>query len=130
MKSMFQELLEKTTVQEQPQRLLFLFVDAHERRPKKKKNNHKGTLRPIMSVDKLPEELIDFKGLVKEADAISKDWDLVLVACLSLDNNDVPSTEDAEPYLDRMTNDIMAGHDLSGYVIFDRVGNPIETKTH
>ena len=130
MKSMFQELLEKTEAQEQPQRLLFLFVDTFERRRKKKKNNHKGTISPVMAVDKLPEEVTDFKTLVKEADDVNKEWDMVLIACLGLDNGDVPTTEDAEPYLDRMTHAVMAGHDLSIYVIFDREGNPIETRSH
>lgn len=127
---MFQELLEKTREQEQPQRLLFLFVNTIENRSRKKQKTHKGTIRPMMSVDKLPEELSDFKTLVKEADTISKEWDLVLVACLGLDNGEIPTAEDAEPYLDQMTHDVMAGHDLSVYVIFDREGNPIETKTH
>ena len=130
MKSMFQELLEKTSSQEQPQRLLFLFVDTHERRKKKKKNNHKGTISPVMSVDKLPSEIADFKTLVKDADDVNKEWDLILIACLSLDSGEEPKTEDAEPYLDKMTHDVMAGHDLSGYVILDREGNPIETKSH
>ena len=93
---------------------------------KKSKKNAKGTITPTMCVDKLPNEIADYSALVKEADSISKDWDFVFISSLSGVKGLPPTTEDADPYLNKMTNDITSGQNISRYVIFDRQDNPIE----
>ncbi len=126
MSQLFKDLLVKTSEQSEPQRLLFLFADTDVKNPKKSKHHQKGTITPTMCVDKLPEELTDFDNLVKEADNISKDWDFIFIAGLSGQNGTAPSEDDAEPYLNKMTNDIASGSDLSRYVILDRKEQAIE----
>jgi hypothetical protein len=126
MSELFAELLSKTAEQAEPQRLLFLFADTDVKKAKKSKHHQKGTITPTMCVDKLPEELTDFSTLVKEADSISKDWDFIFIAGLSGQNGSAPSEDDAEPYLNKMTNDISSGADLSRYIILDRKEQAIE----
>lgn len=115
-----------TEEQPEPQRLLFLFAKSEGVNKKKSKKNQSGQLQPVMCVDKLPQELSTFENLVKEADGVSKDWDFIFIAGLSGANGEAPSTDDAEPYLNKMTNDLSNGQDMSRYVVFDRDEKPIE----
>lgn len=124
--SMFSDLLDMTQEQTMPQRLLFLFAATQESNKSRKQKDKKGTITPTMVVDKLPSELSDFQSLVKEADSINKNWDFVFIASLSGDHNGPPSSEHAEPFLDKMTNDITIGNSIHRYVVFDRQENPIE----
>ncbi|MBL4911332.1 MAG: ribonucleotide reductase subunit alpha [Alteromonadaceae bacterium] len=123
---LFKDLLKMTAEQDQPQRLLFLFANADAENPKKSKKHQHGTVTPVMCVDKLPEELSTFATLVKEADAIEKNWNFIFIASLNGENGAAPSTDDAEPYLNKMTHDIESGHEIGRYVIFDREENAIE----
>ena len=127
--SKFSDLLDMATTQDQPQRLLFLFAQADGSKSaktnKKKSKPQKGTITPVMCVDKLPQEIATFEKLVSEADGINTDWNFILIAGLSGENGQAPSTEDAEPYLNQMVNGLAAGEDLSRYIIFDREQNPI-----
>ena len=79
-----------------------------------------------MCVDKLPAELSDFDALMKEADSLNKTWDFVLISGLNGQNGVAPTEEDAEPFLNKMTNDVASGQDLSRYMILDRKQQPIE----
>lgn len=120
------DLISAAQEQAEPQRLLFLFAKAEARKKKKKSKQHQsGTITPVMCVDKLPEEIASFTSLREEADSISPDWDFMLVAGLSGANGTAPSSEDSEPHLNKMANDLMSGQDLSQYMIFDRKENPI-----
>lgn len=130
MSNMFKELLQMARTQTEPQRMLLLFAKADEVTSKKKSKESKGTISPVMCVDKLPEELSTFDALVQEADSVSKDWDFMLIASLSGEGAITPSSEDAEPFLNQMTNDVASGNDLSRYVIFDRQQNPIVMQSH
>ncbi len=123
--SNFKKLLDAANSQPHPQRLLFLLAKS-ERSNNKKQGIAKGTLTPIMCVDKLPEELTDFNSLVKEADNINKDWNMMLIAGLNGDKGIPPSTLDAEPLLNKMVNDVMQGQSLSRYLILDKQENIIE----
>ncbi|MBL4942106.1 MAG: ribonucleotide reductase subunit alpha [Colwellia sp.] len=126
----FKELLELTHQQEQPQRLIFLFAKAESKNPKKSKKHQQGTISPVMCVDKLPEELTTFTALKKEADSIEKDWTFVFIASLSGENGMTPSQDDAEPFLNKMANDVQTGNNVSRYVIYDREENPIELEAN
>ncbi len=123
---LFKDLLQMSLEQEQPQRLLFLFAKADVQNPKKSKKHQRGTITPVMCVDKLPEELTTFSELVKEADAIEKHWNFVFIASLSGEKGMTPTSNDADPFLNKMTHDIESGNNISRYVVFDRDENPIE----
>ena len=124
--SMFNDLLDMSREQTDPQRLLFLFAETKQSNKSRKQQDKKGTITPTMVVDKLPEELSNFNALVAEADSISKNWDFVFIASLSGDHKGPPSSEDAEPFLNAMTNDVTSGKRIHRYVVFDREENPIE----
>ena len=126
MTSMFKQLLDKTLEQPEKQRLLFLFAATEQSRKSRKRDDGNGTITPTMVVDKLPEELNDFASLVAEADSINRDWDFMFIAGLSGDQQTPPTTEEAEPYLNNMTNDVVTGHNIHRYVVLDRKENPIE----
>lgn len=128
MVSNFESLITAAKQQSQPQRLLFLFAKA-EAEESKKKNQHRGTLSPLMCVDKLPEELTTFADFCKEADGISPDWHFMLAVGLSGQNGKAPTTDEAEPFLNQMVDNLTAGQDLSQYVIFDRENNPVLIQT-
>lgn len=125
----FDDLLEQANQQTDAQRLLFLFAASDVVKKAKKRDEKKGTLSPVMCVDKLPAEVDSFKALAGEADGISQDWDMVLIAALSGEGATAPTTEEAEPFLNKMANDLSSGQDLSRYVIFDREENPIVIQT-
>lgn len=124
MVSNFQSLISAAKQQPQPQRLLFLFAKA-ETEASGKSKQQRGTLSPLMCVDKLPEELSNFSAFSDEADSISPDWDFMLAAGLSGQNGKAPSSEEAEPFLNQMVSNLTSGQDLSRYVIFDRNDNPV-----
>jgi len=122
--SNFSELLKVSIEQDQPQRLLLLFAKA-ESDSKKHKQTQRGTLSPLMCVDKLPDEIASFSELSKEADCVSKDWDFLFAVSLSGQNGVAPSSEDAEPFLNKMTNDLVSGQNIAQYAIFDRNESPV-----
>ena len=126
----FKELLKLTHEQEQPQRLMFLFANAESTNAKKSKKHQKGTILPVMCVDKLPEELTTFAALKAEADTIEESWNFVFIASLSGENGMTPSEDDAEPFLNKMVNDVQTGNNVGRYVIYDRGENPIELESN
>ena len=126
----FKELLKLTHEQEQPQRLMFLFANAESTNTKKSKKHQKGTILPVMCVDKLPEELTTFAALKAEADTIEESWNFVFIASLSGENGMTPSEDDAEPFLNKMVNDVQTGNNVGRYVIYDRGENPIELESN
>jgi len=122
--SSFTELLTAAKEQEQPQRLLLLFAKANAT-SKKKKQQQRGSLEAVMCVDKLPEEIDSFTALSKEADGISKEWDFVFAMGLAGQNNIAPTSEEAEPFLNKIANDLASGQNIAQYAIFDRQENPV-----
>lgn len=121
----FSDLLKFANEQDEAQRLLFLFVKSNVSRKSRKRDDKNGTLDAVMCVDKLPEEIPSFKALVEEADSISKDWDMVFTAGLSGEAGKPPTTEEAEPYLNQMTNDLASGQNIDRYLVFDRKEQPL-----
>lgn len=122
--SSFSELVNAALQQEDAQRLLMLFANA-ESTTKKATSTQHGTINPVMCVDKLPGDIASFDQLVVEADGMSKDWNLILVAGLSGKGDRAPTTEEADPFLNQMANDLTAGLNIAKYVVFDRSGNAV-----
>ncbi len=125
----FNDLLKMSGEQDQPQRFILLFANAEVDNPKKSKKHQRGTITPVMCVDKLPSEIPNFKSLVTEADSVNKDWHFVFIASLSGHDGVAPTTEEADPFLNSMTNDVESGN-ISRYIVFDRDGNPIEMQSN
>lgn len=131
MVSNFQSLITAAKQQSQPQRLLFLFAkaEAEDSKDSKSSKQQRGTLSPLMCVDKLPEELTSFAAFSDEADSISPEWDFMLAVGLSGQNGVAPTSDEAEPFLNQMIDNLTAGQDLTQYVIFDREDNPVLIQT-
>lgn len=88
-----------------------------------------GELQPVMCVDKILDELGSFSDLVTESETMEKDWQIVLVACLSDKNGIAPSADDATQPLTMMVQTLENGGDLSKYMAFNRSGSPIQFGT-
>ena len=119
----FSDLIRMATEQKDAQRMLLLFATAESEGKSPDQQAERGTLEPVMCVDKLPTDIKSFTSLVAEADSINKTWDMIFVAGLSGKGAVAPSEKDAAPYLNKMTSDIKAGQDLSQYLVFDREEN-------
>jgi len=122
--STFTELLTEAIEQDEPQRLLFLFAKAESEDSNNKSDQH-GTLSPVMCVDKLPEDIESFATLTAEADSISTDWDFLITVGLSGKGGMPPTEEEAEPFLNKMANDLSSGQSMSQYLVFDRSENQV-----
>lgn len=126
MSAPFEELLAMSRQQDEPQRLLFLFANAEPQGSPNDEGQANGNIKPVMCVDKLPEALINYDALIDEADQITDDWNMVFISGLSGQNGQAPSEQDAEPFLNKMTNDLASGQDLSRYLVLDRNQQAIE----
>jgi hypothetical protein len=82
-----------------------------------------------MVTDKLIEPDLTFEDLVAEADGVTPNWDFVLISTLSRADGNIPETGEAEPHLQQMANTVVAGGDLSHFMVYDRDENPIRIET-
>ncbi|MAB62052.1 MAG: hypothetical protein HRU18_22885 [Pseudoalteromonas sp.] len=118
--SKFQELLSMARYQPEQVKLLMLFTKANV------ENSHndvnKGVIEPVMCVDKLPEELVDYATLCREADAINKEWDLVFITSIAA--NVEASLIDKS--MKSMVSDVQTGQNTAMYVVLDREDNLVE----
>jgi hypothetical protein len=128
--SSFEDLLRAAQQQPEPQRLLFVFADVElpaESTPEQRARfqaGEGGALIPLMSVDKKPEELDTFAGLVEESRRFGGDWAIVFVAGLSGRGGRAPTSEEADQSLQRMIEAIKSGS-FGSFIPFDRLGNPL-----
>jgi hypothetical protein len=123
----FSDLLNVAKVQSEPQRLLFVFVaaelpeDATEGEKQRHAEQQGGSLRPVLCVDKLPDELDDFASLLNESQSTGINWDLVFAAGLSGRAGFPPSADEAEQPLKMMVGAIETGS-IGNFIAFDRDG--------
>jgi hypothetical protein len=121
-------LLQAAKQQTQPQRLLFVFLqaslpsDANDGEADSFNAGQGGALNPIMCVDKPLDELSDFDALVEESKAMEQDWHIVLVAALSGSNGLMPTAAEADEPLKAMVQMVQNGGDLSKYMAFNKQG--------
>ena len=128
----YETLLLAAKEQDQPQRLLFVFLKTSL--PKNHKDDESerfhagdgGALEPIMCVDKTLDELSNFADLVTESEKINGDWQIVLIASLGGQNGAVPSSDDATEPLKMMVQTVETGGNLSQFLAFDKDGQPIQ----
>lgn len=124
----YKSLLEVGRQQTEPQRFLFVFLQASLPEDSSDTNKQSfyagqgGELKALMCVDKDLAELIDFSDLVTESEQMGQDWSMVLIACLSGNNGISPSSSEAEEPLKMMVQAVQNGADLSKYLAFDKQG--------
>lgn len=129
--SSFDELLQASREQNEPQRLLFVFAsaglpdDATPAQHARFKAGQGGTLTPLMCVDKTPDEIVSFQTLIDQAREFGQPWDIVFVAAMAGRAGSCPTTAQAEAPLQRMVESIEAG-DIGGFIPFDGLGQPIQ----
>ena len=128
--SSFDDLLRAAREQSEPQRLLFVFANAvlpDDSTPEQRARfeaGQGGALTPLMSVDKMPEELGTFAALVEESRQFGLDWVIVFVASLSGRDGCAPTSEEADRSLQRMIESIKTGL-FGSFIPFDRQGQPM-----
>ena len=128
--SSFDELLRAAREQSEPQRLLFVFANAvlpDDSTPEQRTRfeaGQGGSLTPLMSVDKAPEDLSNFAALVEESRRFGHDWAIVFVASLSGRDGREPTSEEADQSLQRMIEFIKTGS-FGSFIPFDRHGQPV-----
>ncbi|MCF6194075.1 MAG: hypothetical protein L3J46_07060 [Kangiellaceae bacterium] len=125
MSSSFKKMIDAAEAQEQPQRILIMLAKSEVEASDKEKGMS-GTITPVICVDKTPDEITSFEDFVKEADSINPDWDMMFIAGLAGENNEMPTPEDADPILNNMVNNLMSGQDLSRYLVLDRNDDPVD----
>jgi len=127
----FSTLLEATRQQPETFQMLFVFAKSAlppehtEEEAERFKSGCGGELTPMMCVDKTPGELTDFKALALEAEKVFLDWQMVFCGALPGGIGAPPSKEAIDDALKNMVQAIQFGGDMSGYVIFDKNGDPI-----
>jgi len=128
----FETLLEATRQQQESFQLLFVFAKSalppehSEEEAERFKSGRGGELTPMMCVDKSPDELTDFKALALEAEKLFIDWQMVFIGALPGKVGSPPSKAEIDDALKNMVQAIQFGGDMSGYLIFDKNGGPIQ----
>jgi hypothetical protein len=128
----YESLLSAARQQAEPQRLLFVFLQASlpenpgEEQASRFHSGQGGEFQPVMSVDKTLDELGSFADLVAESERTGQDWQIVLLAALSGRNGVAPGSDEAEQPLKMMMRAVETGGDLSRYMAFDRAGTPVQ----
>lgn len=124
----FDDLLQAARRQPEPQRLLFVFAQAELPEPCTAEQRaafeagEGGTLVPLMSVDKSPDELDTFDSLLAESRQHAAQWAVVFVAGLAGRNGFAPSDQEADRSMQRMVDAVRAG-EFGLFMPFDRQGN-------
>lgn len=127
----FQDLLDASRQQPQPQRLLFTFVRielpqaATAAQRARMQAGQGGNLSPSLCVDKAPEDIASFAALVEESAATGQAWDIVFVASLSGRAGVPPSADEAVQPLHFMVNAINNGR-VAEFAAFDRDGDVLQ----
>lgn len=126
----FDDLLHAARQQPTAQRLLLVFAgatlpaDASPEQHAAFERGQGGELAPLMCVDKTPDELSSFAALVREADQFGPPWAIVFAAALSGSATQAPSSEAAQPHLQRMVEAIKSGQ-IASLIPFDRDGRAV-----
>ncbi len=125
-------MLEAARQQPEPQRLLFVFLDAvlpenptHEEAFLFSQGQG-GQLQPVMNLSRELDVLTTFENLAAEVVQQEQSWQVVLVACVSGENGKAPTAEEVEGPLQVLEHTIRIGGDISAYTAFDRDGEHIQ----
>ncbi len=126
----FADLLTAARAQPEAQRLLLVFVaaelpdDATDQERQRHAERQGGSLKPVLCVDKLADELADFAALLAESTRTGVAWDLVFAAGLGGRAGNPPSSDEAEQPLKMMVGAIEAGS-IGNFLAFDHNGQAV-----
>ena len=87
--------------------------------------NAGGSLKPVLCVDKLPEELSDFAALREESERTGVAWDLLFAAALPGQAGITPNADEAGQPLKMMVSAIETGN-VGRFLAFDRNGQTVD----
>lgn len=128
--SSYQDLIDASLGQAEPQRLLMVFCraelpeDASDQERAAFERGEGGALTPVLCVDKTPEEAASFDALVAESKATGQDWDMLFVAAMSGRGGVAPSSDEAQQPLTMMVESIRLGH-IGHYLPLNRQGQAV-----
>ena len=131
--SSYEDLLNAANKQAEPQRILFVFTSAelpddHTKDQEEQFKARKGgALTPVMCVDKLASERVEFASLVEESRQTGRDWDIVFVACMSGKSGIAPNSKETEQPFKTMIKSIQDGN-ISSFLAFNRDGELIQLR--
>ncbi|MFN3709737.1 MAG: ribonucleotide reductase subunit alpha [Alishewanella aestuarii] len=123
----YQDLLQAAAMQQEPQRLLFIFAKAELPNGYTDSQKHNfeqgqgGALAPVLCVDKLPEEVSAFQQLVTESAHTGIDWDIAFVSALGGRGGFPPNSDEAVQPLQMMMQKIQGGM-IADFLTFDKNG--------
>lgn len=124
-------MLESARQQPEPQRFLFVFLDAvlpEEHTPEEAflfSQGQGGQLQPVMNLSRDLEELTTFESLVSSTPDKDRSWQVVLIACVSGENGRAPTAEEVDGPMQVLEHTIRMGGDISAYIAFDRDGEHV-----
>mgnify|MGYP001554620234 CR=1 FL=1 len=128
--SNFDDLVQAARLQKEPQKLLFVFTKTElpeDCTPEQRCAFEAGTggaLIPLICLDKAPEELGEFNGLLEESHQFLPEWAVVFTAALSGKNGIPPTPEQVEAALNSMVEAIKAGA-ADAFIPFDAHGQAL-----
>lgn len=126
----FDDLLSASRAQPVPQSLLMVFVDVElppDSTPEQRERfarGQGGALTPRMCVDRTPADIDSWEVLVRDADAQSDQWRMVMVAALAGKPGQAPASDQIERALNQMVMSIHQGQ-IQAFVPFDRQGQAV-----
>ncbi|GGC60325.1 ribonucleotide reductase subunit alpha [Marinobacter halophilus] len=126
----YQELVQASQQEHEPQRFLFVFCkaelpdDASAGEKSAFERGEGGALTPVICVDKTPKEAPEFNVLAEESRSTGQDWDMVFVAAMSGRGGTEPSSDEAQQPLTMMVESIRMGH-IGNYLPLDRSGQAV-----
>lgn len=124
-------LLTTARQQPEPQTLLFVFLQAalpDDHTPEEARRfaqGQGGALVPMFRVALEPDQLTTFADLVTEADAMGREWHVVLVAALDGSDGQPPSDDRVDEWLTKMQQTVEAGGNLGQFLAYNRDGEPV-----
>ena len=128
--SSYQDLVQASKQESEPQRFLFVFCkaelpdDASAAERAAFERGEGGALTPVICVDKTPDEAPYFDLLAEESRTTGQDWDMVFVAAMSGRGGIAPSSDEAQQPMTMMVESIRMGH-LGNYLPLSRSGEAI-----
>lgn len=129
----FDDLLQASRTQPQPQRLLFVFAgielpeDSTADQRAGFERGEGGALVPLMCVDKAPDELDSFDDLTREAAQFERPWGMVFASAMAGPLGLPPRSEDADEPLKRMVEAIRQGQ-VDAFIPFNPRGQAVRLR--
>ncbi|MNJ70614.1 hypothetical protein D3C77_670880 [compost metagenome] len=99
-------------------------ADASPEERQRFEDGQGGTLKPVLCVDKLPDEVVDFTALLAESARTDVAWELLFAAGLPGRAGIAPNPDEAEQPLKMMVAAIESGR-IGSFLAFDRAGETV-----